>query len=143
MTFFNFAAMALGVVAVLFFLAQQSFTGFLVSFLVLFATAGIGNGSTYRMIPTIFRTERERAAEGDEGAKAEARRLGLKEGSFVLGFAGAIGAYGRFLIPQAFGRSVEATGGPQIALTCFIVFYVTCMAVTWWFYFRRNAEIPC
>ena len=25
----------------------------------------------------------------------------------------------------------------------FIVFYVACVAVTWWFYFRRNAEIPC
>ena len=142
-TFWNFAAMALGVVSVLYFLSLQSFTGFLVSFMVLFATAGIGNGSTYRMIPTIFRTERERMAGDDDGARTEARRLGLKEGSFVLGFAGAIGAYGGFIIPRAFGASVEATGGPQIALMCFIAFYVTCMAVTHWFYFRRNAEIPC
>ena len=142
-TFWNFAAMALGVVSVLFFLSQQSFAGFLVSFMVLFATAGIGNGSTYRMIPTIFRTERERMAGNDDGARTEARRIGLKEGSFVLGFAGAIGAYGGFIIPRAFAGSAERFGGPQVALTCFIAFYVTCMAVTWWFYFRRNAEIPC
>nr|WP_228282312.1 hypothetical protein [Rubrobacter tropicus] len=135
--------MALGVVSVLFFLAQQSFAGFLISFMVLFATTGIGNGSTYRMIPTIFRTERERLAANDEGARAEARRIGLKEGSFVLGFAGAIGAYGGFIIPRAFAGSAEAFGGPQVALTSFIAFYLTCMAVTWWFYFRRNAEIPC
>ena len=49
------------------------------------------------MIPSISRTEREREREAEgrgEGVKAEAIRLGQKEGSFVIGFAGAIGAYG-------------------------------------------------
>jgi NNP family nitrate/nitrite transporter-like MFS transporter len=134
--------MAFGVVAVLYFLAAQSLVGFFLSFMVLFLTAGIGNGSTYRMIPSIFRTERERETR-DEGTRAEAARLGQKEASFVLGFAGAIGAYGGFLIPQAYKYSIGATGGPQTALITFIVFYITCIAVTWWFYYRRNAEIPC
>jgi NNP family nitrate/nitrite transporter-like MFS transporter len=141
-TFWNFVVMALGVVAVLYFLAAGSLVGFFLSFMVLFLTAGIGNGSTYRMIPSIFRTERVREA-GGEAAKAEAARLGQKEGSFVLGFAGAIGAYGGFLIPQAYKYSIGATGGPQTALITFIAFYVTCVAVTWYFYYRKNAEIPC
>jgi MFS transporter, NNP family, nitrate/nitrite transporter len=140
----TFVVMALGVGAVLLSLAAGSFLGFFLSFMVLFLTAGIGNGSTYRMIPSIFRTEREREAEdGGEGVKAEAIRLGQKEGSFVIGFARAIGAYGGFFIPQAYKYSTSAFGGPQAALVAFILFYVTCIAVTWWFYGRRNAEMPC
>ena len=67
-TFWNFIAMAVGVVAVLQFLPSQGqgghFVGFLVSFLFLFATSGIGNGSTFRMIPVIFLTERTREVAG-------------------------------------------------------------------------------
>lgn len=91
-------------------------------------------GSTYRMIAVIFRTERERmATDKSEAGLAEAREFGLKEGSFVLGFA----------IPQACRYSIEATGGPQIALGASIAFYVACIAVTWFFYARREAEIVC
>ena len=85
---------------VLYFLEAGSFAGFLIMFLLLFVTTGLGNGSTYRMIPSIFRTEREREAEGrGEGVVAEATRRGLKESAFALGFAGAIAAYGGFIIP--------------------------------------------
>jgi NNP family nitrate/nitrite transporter-like MFS transporter len=143
-TFWNFIVMVVAVGGVLYFLSIHSFPGFLLMFLLLFITTGIGNGSTYRMIPFIFRTERERESEGQgEGVRAEAIRQGLKESAFVLGFAGAIAAYGGFIIPRAYGSSIEATGGPQTALACFIIFYVSCIAVTWWFYCRRNAEIPC
>lgn len=144
MTFWNFLVMVLGVVSALYFLAEQSLVGFFLSFMVLLLTAGIGNGSTYRMIPTILRTERVREVkDGGEGAKAEAARQGQKDSSFVLGFARAIAAYGGFVIPQAYKYSIGATGGPQTALISFVVFYATCMAVTWYFYYRRNAEIPC
>jgi len=34
-------------------------------------------------------------------------------------------------------------GHETVALMIFIVFYVACVAVTWWIYYRRNAEIPC
>jgi len=74
---------------------------------------------------------------------AEATRRGLKESAFALGFAGAIAAYGGFIIPRAYGSSIDATGGPQTALFAFVVFYATCVAVTWWFYCRRNAGISC
>lgn len=143
-TFWGFIVMSLGVVAVLYFLSAHSFSGFFLAFMVLFLTAGIGNGSTYRMIPFIFRTERLRQV-GDcgEGVVAEAARQGQKEASFVLGFAGAIAAYGGFVIPQAYKYSIGATGGPQTALISFIAFYMTCIAVAWYFYYRKNAEIPC
>ena len=57
-TFWTFAGMSLGVIAVLQFMPQAgqggSFFGFLLSFMALFALSGIGNGSTFRMIPVIF-----------------------------------------------------------------------------------------
>ena len=31
----------------------------------------------------------------------------------------------------------------EVALYAFIVFYVSCVVTTWWFYSRRNAEIQC
>lgn len=139
-----FCLMVVGVALVLAFLSAGSFAGFFASFLFMFALTGIGNGSTYRMIPVIFRTERERMSEDrSEAGMSRARELGLKEGSFVIGFVGAIGAYGGFVIPQAYKYSIGATGGPQLALALFIAFYVACIAVCWYFYARREAEIPC
>jgi NNP family nitrate/nitrite transporter-like MFS transporter len=113
-------------------------------FLLLFLTTGIGNGSTFRMIPVIFLTERQRAAVG-KGKEVEEQAIkdGNKEAAAVLGFSGAIGAYGGFFIPKSYGTSISITGGPEAALYVFIAFYVTCIAITWWFYARRNAQMPC
>ena len=139
-----FVVMVCAVLSVLYFLSIHSFAGFFLSFMLLFLTTGVGNGSTYRMIPAIFRTEREREVEGQgEGILAEARRHGLKEGAIAIGFIGAIAAYGGFIIPQSYKYSIGATGGPQTALIAFVAFYATCVAVTWYFYFRKNAEIRC
>jgi MFS transporter, NNP family, nitrate/nitrite transporter len=146
-TFWNFIAMALGVIAVLQFLPHNgtggNFTGFLVSFLVLFACAGIGNGSTFRMIPVIFLTERQRAAARTAAAQEQAVKDGNKEAAAVLGFSSAIGAYGGFFIPKSYGTSIAMTGSPDAALWCFVLFYLTCIVTTWWFYSRRNAPMPC
>lgn len=147
-TLWSFFAMVAGVVAVLQFLPQGgqggNFTGFMVSFMVLFAASGIGNGSTFRMIPVIFMTERQRAAQGKgPAAQEQAVRDANKEGAAVLGFSSAVGAYGGFFIPKSYGTSIALTGGTDAALYCFIAFYVTCIAVTWWFYSRRNAPMPC
>jgi MFS transporter, NNP family, nitrate/nitrite transporter len=144
-TFWNFIVMAMAVCGVLYYLPTGptggDFNGFLAMFLVLFLTTGIGNGSTFRMIPIIFLTERLRAL--GEGAREAATREGNKEAAAVLGFSGAVGAYGGFFIPKGYGTSIAMTGGPEMALYVFIGFYVTCIAVTWWFYSRRNAPMPC
>jgi NNP family nitrate/nitrite transporter-like MFS transporter len=147
-TFWNFIVMALAVVGVLYFLPSGasggSFAGFFAMFMVLFLTTGIGNGSTFRMIPVIFLTERQRDAAGKGTEAIElATRDGNKEGAAVLGFSAAIAAYGGFFIPKSYGSSITLTGGPEFALYCFIVFYLTCIALTWWYYARRNAPMPC
>jgi NNP family nitrate/nitrite transporter-like MFS transporter len=145
-TFWNFIVMAVAVVGVLYFLpsggAGGSFAGFFACFMVLFLTTGIGNGSTFRMIPVIFLTERMRDAAG-KGAEEQAVREANKEAAAVLGFTSAFAAYGGFFIPKSYGTSISATGGPEAALYVFIAFYLTCIAITWWYYSRRNAEMPC
>lgn len=147
-TFWNFAAMVVGVLAVLQFLPSHgqggNFTGFLIAFLFLFAASGIGNGSTFRMIPVIFLNERLAEAKSKgPAAKDQAVKDANKEAAAVLGFSSAIGAYGGFFIPKSYGTSIALTGGTDAALYCFIAFYVTCIAVTWWYYSRRNAPMPC
>ncbi|WP_035882337.1 NarK family nitrate/nitrite MFS transporter [Cupriavidus metallidurans] len=146
-TLWTFIGMIFAVCAVLGALPADggagNFPAFLGAFIVLFALTGIGNGSTFRMIPVIFLTERQRAAGKDAASQRQAVQDAGKESAAVLGFSGAIGAYGGFFIPKSFGTSLDLTGSPLAALYCFIVFYVTCVLVTWWFYARRNAAMPC
>lgn len=147
-TLWSFAGMIVAVLGVMHYLPQNGqggdFYGFLAMFVLLFALSGVGNGSTFRMIPVIFLTERQREAAG-RGDKAERQAVvnAGREAAAVLGFAGAIGAYGGFFIPKSFGTSLELTGGVEAALACFIGFYLSCMAITWWCYARPKAAIPC
>jgi MFS transporter, NNP family, nitrate/nitrite transporter len=100
---------------------EEFFLPFLLLFILLFATTGIGNGSTFRMIPIIFSKE---------------------QAGPVLGWTSAIAAYGAFLIPKVFATQIKA-GTPEYALYGFAVYYASCLAVNWWFYARKNAEISC
>jgi NNP family nitrate/nitrite transporter-like MFS transporter len=174
-TFWTFVAMVLGVWGVLQFLpgggGAGNLTGFFLCFLALFAASGIGNGSTFRMIPVIFTDEclaaagseavanegaagkadaaaedaagKANAAAEDAAAWAAAVKEGNKQAAAVLGFTGALGAYGGFFIPKSYGTSIALTGSPHAALWAFIGFYALCIAITWWFYARRNAPRPC
>ncbi len=138
-TFWNFIAMGAATIGVLYFVGTKDFAGFMAMFLILFVTTGVGNGSTYRMIPSIFREENLRKAKGGgETAKASALKTASIEAGAALGFIGAIGACGGYLIPSGFGKSIALTGGPQLALMIYLAFYATCLALTWWFYLRRS-----
>ncbi len=97
------------------------FMPFLILFLILFVTTGIGNGSTFRMIPIIFEP---------------------KQAGPVLGWTSAVAAYGAFIIPKVFGAQIKA-GTPEYALYGFALYYLSCLIVNWWFYARKNAETPC
>src|SRR4051794_9674774 len=63
-TFWNFIAMGMATIGVIYFVDIKQFAGFLTMFLILFVATGVGNGSTYRMIPAIFREERLKEAKG-------------------------------------------------------------------------------
>ncbi|MGA2941284.1 MAG: MFS transporter [Xanthobacteraceae bacterium] len=138
-TFWNFLAMGAATIGVLYFVNIKDFSGFLTMFLILFVTAGIGNGSTYRMIPSIFREENLQKAKGaGEAGRASALKIASIESAAALGFIGAIGACGGYLIPRGFGASIAATGSTQLAFEGFLAYYVICVAVTWWFYLRKS-----
>ncbi len=100
---------------------EQYFLAFLGLFLVLFAATGIGNGSTFRSMGVMF----------DE-----------QQAGPVLGWTSAVAAYGAFIIPKVFGEQIQA-GTPERALYGFALFYAVCLALNWWYYARRNAEIHC
>jgi NNP family nitrate/nitrite transporter-like MFS transporter len=138
-TFWNFIVMAAATIGVMYFIDIKSFEGFLAMFLVLFVSTGVGNGSTYRMIPSIFREEKLRTARiADAAARLQAIKDASIESAAALGFIGAIGACGGYFIPRGFGASIAMTGGPHLALAVYLAFYVTCIALTWWYYTRKN-----
>jgi MFS transporter, NNP family, nitrate/nitrite transporter len=139
-TLWNFIAMAAATIGVLYFVDVKEFGGFLAMFLILFVTTGIGNGSTYRMIPSIFREENLQKAKGSgEAGRLAALKTASIESGAAVGFIGAVGAVGGYFIPRGFGASIAATGGPQLALEAYLAFYVICLALTWWFYLRRTS----
>ena len=142
-TFWNFIAMGAATIGVIYFVDAKDFAVFLAMFLVLFITTGIGNGSTYRMIPSIFREEKLRQARGSgEAGRALALNAAGIESGAALGFIGAIGACGGYFIPRGFGASIAMTGGPHLALEIYLVFYAACLALTWWFYLRKTFLAP-
>jgi NNP family nitrate/nitrite transporter-like MFS transporter len=133
-TFWVFIGMAIGVAGVLYFLNANSFAGFFAMFVFLFFVSGVGNASTFQMIPAIMRQEMDRLMPGADAATRT--RQAEKESAAIIGFSSAIAAYGAFFIPKGYGTSIALTGGPQAALWGFLVFYITCIAITWWVYAR-------
>ncbi|MGQ0711597.1 MAG: antiporter [Rhodoferax sp.] len=95
------------------------FTHFMLTFVVVFAAAGIGNGSTFRTVGVIF----DRAQAGP-----------------VLGWTSAVAAYGSFIAPQVISSQLKA-GTPEYAMYGFAVFYALCLVLNWWFYLRSGSEI--
>jgi NNP family nitrate/nitrite transporter-like MFS transporter len=139
-TFWVFVLMIAAVAGVLYFLGIKdqpgAFWGFFAMFMVLFFATGVGNASTFQMIPAIMRTEMSRL-EPAMASAAQARQADM-ESAAIIGFTSAIAAYGAFFIPKAYGTSISLTGGPEFALWMFMVFYVTCVIITWGFYTRRG-----
>jgi len=137
-TFWTFVLMIAAVGGVLYFLGVKdqpgAFWGFFAMFMVLFFATGVGNASTFQMIPIIMRSELGRLMPGI--TPAERLRHAEKESAAIIGFTSAIAAYGAFFIPKAYGTSIKLTGAPMAALWGFLIFYVTCAALTWFVYTR-------
>jgi NNP family nitrate/nitrite transporter-like MFS transporter len=137
----------------------RSFPLFFGSFMAIFLLAGMGNGSTYRMIPSIF-TALGRKEAAEKGLDPEHTAVDFKRrAAAVIGIAGAIGAFGGFLIQVVLREAslgvtalvsaaqtpveklaiAEANAGWSIpALWVFLGAYVVFAAMTWFFYLRRE-----
>lgn len=142
-TLWVFVAMSLGTMGILYAIGMKgsatAFPVFFASFLFLFAASGVGNASTFQMIPAIMRQEVARLEPGLNAA--DLVRQSDKESAAIIGFTSAVAAYGAFFIPRSFGTSIAMTGGPEAALYLFLAFYVSCIGITWWFYTRRGGVL--
>lgn len=144
-TFWTFLGMIIAVGGVLYFLSIKqepgAFWGFFACFMVLFFLTGVGNASTFQMIPTIMRQEVDRLMPDlDPPTKLKNAE---RESAAIVAFTSAVAAYGAFFIPKSYGTSISMTGGPEAALWGFMIFYATCVGVVWYFYTRRSATVPC
>ena len=121
---------------------ESWFPVFLGFFLLVFAATGIGNGSTYKMIPAIFRTEAERATTPGTAERTAALLTATKKASAAIGIIGAVGAMGGFLIPITFSSPwvADPMEAAKTAFTIFTAFYVLCALTTWAVYLRKPAE---
>ena len=126
-----FAIMAALTLALMLSLGQVDFPVFLGLFLALFTAAGLGNGSTYRMIPAVF------ALSGRRSGRTRAEQA--RSAAAALGLISAIGAYGGFLIPQVLGLSLSKLGSYVPAFGVFVGLYVLLLAATWFCYVRRGS----
>jgi NNP family nitrate/nitrite transporter-like MFS transporter len=145
---------------------DHSFALFFGAYMAIFLLAGMGNGSTYRMIPSIFAELGRRAARTSDRPEGETQIDFKRRAAAVIGIAGAIGAFGGFLIQVAFRQAsldvaaaVKSAATPAEklavaqaqadwslpALWAFLGVYVVLAGTTWFFYLRRapaTARVP-
>ena len=129
-----FIVMGIGALVVIFTLPLNNFWLFLASFLVLFVAAGAGNGSTYRMIPTVFALRSGTASPDQQAGDITTQR----KTAAALGLISAIGAYGGFIIPQLLSLSKTSFGGYTTGLSWFVMAYAVMLTVTAVFYLKKR-----
>ena len=113
---------------------------YVAGFILLFILSGIGNGSTYKMIPSIF----EAKAQGhDEWTPTEKASWSRAMSGALIGFAGAVGALGGVFINIVLRASyVSEAKSATNAFWVFLGFYVVCAVVTWFVFLRINSAVP-
>jgi len=125
-----FAAMAAAIALMLGM--SGSYGAFLGAFALLFVASGVGNGAVFQLFPHVF-------ARLHAGAAGAGARVASLEAAAALGVASGIAAFGGFFIPKAYGTAVASFGDTRPALALFLLFYLSCIAVAWWFYARPEA----
>ncbi|MGW2383729.1 nitrate/nitrite transporter [Streptomyces sp. NPDC001658] len=134
-TLYNYVGMGVATAVLIAASMEKSLALFTVAFVVLFVLTGLGNGSTYKMIPGIF--QNKALAKGLQGE--EAATYGRRLSGASMGLIGAVGALGGVGINLAFRQSFLSYGSGTGAFVAFLAFYAACFAVTWAVYLRRSA----
>jgi NNP family nitrate/nitrite transporter-like MFS transporter len=113
------------VIGVTFFMNPKSvgeFWYFLAFMLGLFTFAGVGNASTFKQMPMLFPP---------------------RQASSIIGWTGAIAAYGPLAAGLMMGLSLELFGTPVAFFYWAAIFYAGNIAINWALYARKGAEAPC
>jgi MFS transporter, NNP family, nitrate/nitrite transporter len=111
--------------------------GYVVGFVALFVLSGIGNGSVYKMIPSIFEVRSHSLQVGE----AERRQWSRSMSGALIGLAGAIGALGGVGVNLALRQSYLHSGTATAAFWAFALFYVAASLLTWAVYVRRPLTV--
>ena len=119
-TFWDVIVMIIATCGVIYFIGQQNFTAFFIMALILFITTGIASGASFGMLPKIFDP---------------------KEAAPAIGFISAVAAYGAYLVPKAFGWSMETMGTLFAALYGFIFLYIISLIILRGLYYRKGSDI--
>ncbi len=115
-------------------------TAYVIGFVALFILSGIGNGSVYKMIPSIF----DAKAQGMDGlSTTEKADWSRRMSGALIGVAGAIGALGGVGINVVLRASyLSAAHSATMAFWVFLAFYVVSAAITWFAYVRTPSTAP-
>jgi NNP family nitrate/nitrite transporter-like MFS transporter len=139
-TLWTFLALAAGTAVTILASNLNSLSLFVAGFISLFVFSGLGNGSTYKMIPAIFRAKAQSEIEAgaeEKPALLRARRLS----GALIGLAGAIGALGGLFINLAFREAFLTAKSGVPAFVAFLIFYGLCFVVTWAVYLRKPTSV--
>jgi NNP family nitrate/nitrite transporter-like MFS transporter len=117
---------------------SEALIGYVAGFVALFVLAGMGNGSVFKMIPSVFEA-RSRRLDVDE---AQRRRWSRAMSGSLIGFCAAVGALGGVGIDLALRESYLRTGTETPAYGIFLACYVVAAALTWALYVRPQAPAP-
>lgn len=112
---------------------STSMVGYVLGFMVLFILSGMGNGSVFKLIPSVYEARSRALRAGEDERRHWAR---ARAGS-LIGICSAVGALGGVGINLALRQSYLATGTETSAYWAFLASYVVAAIVTWTVYARR------
>ena len=105
-----------------------------VGFIALFILSGMGNGSVFKLIPSVF----EANSFSLKISEAERRRWSRAMSGSLIGFCSAVGALGGVGINLALRESYLTTGTETFAYWTFLGSYVVAALLTWMMYVRKQ-----
>lgn len=103
--------------------SMDQFPMFITVMMLLFLFTGIGNASTFKQFPVIFKNNPVHA-------------------SGVIGWTAAIGAYGPFIFSLAISGFMSATGNATGFFWILAAYLAMATGINWYFYQRKGAERP-
>ena len=100
---------------------MHNFPFFFAMSVLTFVCCGFATGATFRMIPHVF---------GNPLLS-----------SLITGFVAAVAAYGAFITPKIFGFTYSTFGNIYPAFAVLLAFNIVTVAVCYWFYVRKSANM--
>jgi NNP family nitrate/nitrite transporter-like MFS transporter len=119
-------------------LSAAGMVGFVAGFIALFVLSGMGNGSVFKLIPSVF-DARSRSLNVSE---AERRHWSRSMSGALIAFAATVGALGGVGTNLTLQQSYTITGSETPAFCLFLASYLVALVITWRRYVRPPVSAP-